>query len=143
MNVFAQIQNLCEERGIKIRQLEQQSGIGNGVIAKWKKSSPQVDSLSKVAKYFNVSLDYLAERTDVKNFDNYSEQAENEVQELEVLVKSLLNELGKQNLTFNNKPISTDMAEIVKNMLISNLEVWTLMNQQKSGRIRKGTMTSK
>jgi len=132
MNVFAQIQNLCEERGIKIRQLEQQSGIGNGVIAKWKKSSPQVDSLSKVAKYFNVSLDYLAERTDVKNFDSCSDQEKNEVQELEIFVKNLLNELDRQNLTFNNKPIDTDMAEVVKRMLTSNLEIWTLMNQQKS-----------
>jgi len=128
--VFTQIKRLCEEEGIKIRQLEQRAKIGNGVIAKWKKSSPQIDSLSKVAEYFNVSLDYLAGRTDVKN----SNLKPIEAQELESHIRNLLNRLDTQSLHLNNEPIDVDVSEIIKKMLISDLEIWKFMNRQKGER---------
>jgi len=134
MKVFVQIKKLCGEKGIKIRQLEQNAQIGNGVIAKWKKSSPQVDSLSKVADYFDVSLDYLTDRTNVRKIEDVKAV---EGQELESLVKTLLSELDSQNLTFDNEPIDVNMVEIIKNMLTSNLEVWRLMNQQKSEKLQE------
>ena len=130
MYVFTQIKRLCEEEGIKIRQLEQRAKIGNGVIAKWKKSSPQIDSLSKVAEYFNVSLDYLAGRTDVKN----SNLKPIEAQELESHIRNLLNRLDTQSLHLNNEPIDVDVSEIIKKMLISDLEIWKFMNRQKGER---------
>lgn len=53
------IKSLCRERGLTIKDLERETGIGNGVIAKWSKGSPRVDTLKKVADYFGVTLDYL------------------------------------------------------------------------------------
>lgn len=53
------IKALCEQRGITIYRLEHDTGIGNGVIAKWKTCSPRVGTLKKVADYFGVPLDEL------------------------------------------------------------------------------------
>jgi transcriptional regulator with XRE-family HTH domain len=53
------IKALCEQRGITIYRLEHDTGIGNGVIAKWKTCSPRVGTLKKVADYFGVSVDEL------------------------------------------------------------------------------------
>ena len=39
--------------------LELKLGVGDGIVAKWDKSSPSVDNLNKVAKYFHVTMDYL------------------------------------------------------------------------------------
>lgn len=57
--IVQKIKKLCKMKGISIRQLEQETGIGNGVIARWEKSSPTVENLGKVADYFGVSIDML------------------------------------------------------------------------------------
>lgn len=53
------IKQLCKENGTSIKKIEKELGIGNGVIARWSKSNPNYDRLSKVANYFNVSVEYL------------------------------------------------------------------------------------
>lgn len=53
------IQRLCKEKGASLKSLERETGIGNGVIARWAHGSPRVDSLRKVADYFGVTIDEL------------------------------------------------------------------------------------
>ncbi len=59
MLLVERIKMLCKESGITLAELERLVGIGNGIIARWKKSSPKADSLKKVADHFGVSTDYL------------------------------------------------------------------------------------
>lgn len=54
-NIYA----LCKKNGISVFALEKAVGIGNGTIARWGKSSPRVDRLQSVAKYFGVTVDDL------------------------------------------------------------------------------------
>lgn len=55
------IRNLCHQKGCTIAEIERDLGIGNGVIAKWEKGkkSPPVDTLRKIAEYFDVTIDYI------------------------------------------------------------------------------------
>ncbi len=57
------IKELAAGRGLTIQALEGKLGFGNGTIGRWKKSSPSVDKLDKVAEYFGVSIDYLIGKT--------------------------------------------------------------------------------
>lgn len=59
MSILERINKECEKRQINIKTLEMETGISNGAISKWENSMPKVDTLNKVAKYFDVSLDYL------------------------------------------------------------------------------------
>ena len=61
------IQLLCKQNNISISFLEKTIGLGGGTISGWKTSYPTSDKLLKVANYFNVSLDYLMNRTDVQD----------------------------------------------------------------------------
>ncbi|UUY79097.1 helix-turn-helix transcriptional regulator [Staphylococcus saprophyticus] len=63
MNLYEKIKKMCNEEGISIAHLERETGISNGQIKRWAKSSPSVENLKKVAKYFNVSLEFLADDT--------------------------------------------------------------------------------
>ena len=59
---------MCVKKGISIAKLEKETGIGNGTIGRWDKSSPTVEKIKKVADYFGVSVDALisaAPQTDV------------------------------------------------------------------------------
>ena len=53
------IKGMCEKEHISIKKLEEKLGMGNGTISKWEKSCPRVDTLKKVADYFNVSISYF------------------------------------------------------------------------------------
>lgn len=65
--LYQRIKELCARSNITISRLESELGFGNSSIKKWEKtSSPSIDKILKVAKYFNVSIDYLLGRTDIE-----------------------------------------------------------------------------
>lgn len=53
------IKELCKEKGITIAELERSCGIGNGIIARWKKSKPSYERVAKVANFLEVTPEYL------------------------------------------------------------------------------------
>ena len=57
--IYRNIISLCKKTGISIAKLERETGIGNGTISRWEKSSPTVDNAKKVADHFGVSVDEL------------------------------------------------------------------------------------
>lgn len=61
--ILENIRHLCAERGLTVKDLERETGLSNGAVAKWANSSPKVDTLKKVADYFGVTLDYLVTTT--------------------------------------------------------------------------------
>lgn len=64
--IYHRIKELCDERNISIAILESNLGFGNSTIQKWKTSNPTIDKLIEVAKFFNVSVDYLIGNTDIR-----------------------------------------------------------------------------
>ena len=59
--VYENIKALADKKEIPIYKLEQQAGIGNGVIAAWKTSVPMLDKLLAVAKVLGVTVNELIE----------------------------------------------------------------------------------
>lgn len=59
--IATKIDSLCKERGTTIAEVERSIGIGNGVIRRWNEHSPRVESLKRVADFFEVSMDELLE----------------------------------------------------------------------------------
>lgn len=57
--IYNKIKSEAAKKGMSICALEKAAGIGNGVIAGWKNSSPTLDKLKKVAGVLEVSIDYL------------------------------------------------------------------------------------
>lgn len=65
MGSYHRIQILAERYTITITQLQKELGIARNVIERWDKGTiPSLGLLIKIADYFDVSLDYLTERTD-------------------------------------------------------------------------------
>lgn len=71
--LYNKIKQLCEERNITISKLESDLGFGNSSINKWKNStSPSIDKVISIAKYFDVSIDYLTGTEESSNIDDMS-----------------------------------------------------------------------
>lgn len=59
MEFYERLTNLMNDRGLSQGKLEKELGFSNGSVSKWAKSMPNADRLGKLAKYFNVSVEYL------------------------------------------------------------------------------------
>ena len=57
--IFDNILKLCGQQHISIHRLEIQAGIGNGVIRRWRTSSPTVANLESVADVLGVDITEL------------------------------------------------------------------------------------
>lgn len=64
MSLKTRIKTLANEQGLSLTVLESKLGFGNGTITKWDKTTPNADKLNTVARYFNVSMDYLLNGVD-------------------------------------------------------------------------------
>lgn len=59
MILLDNIKTLCQEAGISLPKLEKELGFSHGSIYNWDKSSPSIDKIQKIAKYFGKSLDFI------------------------------------------------------------------------------------
>lgn len=59
MTMIEKIDMLLKANNSSRGKAEKALGFGNGVISTWAKSSPRVESLAKLAKYLNTTVDYL------------------------------------------------------------------------------------
>lgn len=59
MTLKERIQNLCKENKIPVSKLESDLGFGGGYVSKMDKSTPTTAKIQSIAKYLNVSIDYL------------------------------------------------------------------------------------
>lgn len=62
--MFEKIEQLCKEREISLYRLGKETGISTASLAQWKKgvSSPSIRSVTKIADYFDVPLEYFTGR---------------------------------------------------------------------------------
>ena len=59
------IRGLCVKSNITLAELERELGFSAASLWKWEKSPPSITKVEMVAKYFEVSVDYLIGRTQI------------------------------------------------------------------------------
>lgn len=143
MNILEKIQLLCKEAGINPSNLESELGFGKGTLYKWNKSSPNTDKLSKVADYFNVSVDWLLGKTefrsipdekklaiDVKRCEDFSER---DKKDIAVTMNFILEQLDnyQEALMFDGEILDDDTRELLKDSLINSLKMGKVIAKQK------------
>ena len=63
---YDKFKRLCDEKGVSCNRAALDVGLSDAAPTRWKKngSTPTVETLSKFADYFNVSMSYLLGDTD-------------------------------------------------------------------------------
>lgn len=67
MNTKEIVKELAAKRKLTIAELERNLNIANGTIGKWGRQNPSIETLQKLADYFQVSVDYLLGREEGSN----------------------------------------------------------------------------
>lgn len=101
LDTIDKILKLMESHNVSAAQLTKEAGITNGLITQWKKhkQKPSMKSLMKIAKYFDVSIEYFmdgAEQTEKPTTPS------NETPDLKHLLENA------HGLMFNGEPLSDD-----------------------------------
>lgn len=63
-NVAERIKELSASKGIPVKRLLIDTGLGKNTMSNFKTSMPKADNLGKIADYLDCSVDYLLGRTD-------------------------------------------------------------------------------
>ena len=68
MDFSDRLLNLIKEKGITNKKLLDDLNINKNAIVSWAKreNTPHGETLAKIAEYFDVSVDYLLGKTDIK-----------------------------------------------------------------------------
>lgn len=53
------IKKLCKTKNMTLKDLEKSISVANSSIRRWDKSIPNIGSVSKVAEFFGVSIDFI------------------------------------------------------------------------------------
>ena len=62
--VAARIKDMAKTRGITVKQLLEEAGLGYNMMTMMRTSMPKADNLAKLADGLDCSVDYLLGRTD-------------------------------------------------------------------------------
>ena len=103
MTLYERIDELAKKQKISVFDLSLKLGMSRNAIYQWKKSVPNVEAVQKVADYFNVSVDYLLDRTEQKAIESDMD--------------TKLARMMDNAMSYDGKPISDEDRPIIKGIL--------------------------
>ena len=109
---FEKIKELADKHGISLNILEEKLGFSRNTIYNMKKSTPNIERVSKIADYFNVSTDYLLGRTENPNIAKDGDAS----------APLDLRDIAAQSMLFDGKPLSEEDIDFITAVLEAHLK---------------------
>lgn len=66
MGMYERVVKLAQKNDITIAELERRLGLSNASLRKLNTNKPSADKINSIAKFFNVSTDYLYGNTEIE-----------------------------------------------------------------------------
>ncbi|UUW40215.1 repressor protein [Bacillus phage B13] len=117
MSIFQRVKDLATDRGLSIAELERKLNFSPNTLYKLKSQKPSIDRIEAIAKYFDVSTDYILGRTDKK----YWELTDKDEKDIQKKLEELIEDMTKADALAFSKD-SEPMSEETKQLLIVSLE---------------------
>ena len=109
---FEKIKELADKQGISLNMLEENLGFSRNTIYNMKKSTPNVERVSKIADFFNVSTDYLLGRTENPNIAKDGDAS----------APLDLRDIAAQSMLFDGKPLTEEDIDFITAVLEAHLK---------------------
>lgn len=125
---------LCDEKGISCNRAATEMGLSNATATKWKKTgaTPSGDTLSKIAVYFDVSIDDLLGNEEKPAPESRNGLSIKEQKDIARKLEKMMDELEESgDLMFDGDPASEEAKESIRNALAMGLEYARKVNREK------------
>lgn len=109
---FEKIKELADKQGISLNILEEKLGFSRNTIYNMKKSTPNIERVSKIADYFNVSTDYLLGRTENPNIAKDGDAS----------APLDLRDIAAQSMLFDGKSLTEEDIDFITAVLEAHLK---------------------
>nr|WP_302600232.1 helix-turn-helix transcriptional regulator [uncultured Cellulosilyticum sp.] len=126
MTIVDRIKQLCASKSTNMANLERELGLSKGSISKWSKSSPNSDSLPKIADYFHVSVDYLLGREEKLN----ALTQEDEMDLAKTMAKIRKQLVTEQGLMFDGEILDKETIELLLNSIEQQERLIKVINKK-------------
>ena len=132
MDIFDRIELLLKRNHMSQADLSRATGISTGLISQWKKrsQSPSNQKLAILAKYFDVSVDYLLgkEKEPVTDSDGFTPA---ERRDIAKEVERMMADLEHQgDLMFDGDPATPEALESIRTAFMIGLAHARKLNKQ-------------
>lgn len=98
-NIAEKIKTTAKEKGVSVKKLLEDIGLGFNTMSNMKTSMPKADNLAKIADYLDCSVDYLLGRTDIPEVNKKERNITNIAPK-----KEFIGEVAAFGGDFKNKP---------------------------------------
>jgi len=118
VELYKRIEKLAKKKGIGVHKVALSIGLNRSAIYSWKRVTPPVKTLIKIADYFNVSVDYILGRADSPDIEYHIEK------DVQKDINNILDVFKNQtdfNYEFNGGNIA-NFNKDEKEIIISSLE---------------------
>ncbi len=129
---------LREEKGLSQKELADVLGVSRPAITKYERIERQPDfkTVEQIADFFNVSVDYLLGRTNIRNPYLHASFSSNSTATHKNAVENILQEtqdmlLGSTNLTLSGDPASPEAVQSIIDGIKFGLEQAKMRNKKK------------
>ena len=109
MTFYERLQMKIKEKGETVKSTEKQCGMANATIQKWQKQSPRLENVAKVAKFLNISLDWLVygeenkSEEEIELLNNYSKLSQRDKKEIQAIIKLKIEQKDPEGIILNSK----------------------------------------
>jgi transcriptional regulator with XRE-family HTH domain len=111
MTLVERIKMLADEKKTTFAEIERKTGISNGQIRRWDKSSPKIENIQKVADYLDVSTDFLLGRVDWKKIDD--NLTNKHFESVQAHSSNDLKSMVEKAMSFDGKPMNDNDKEAI------------------------------
>ncbi|MFV0519785.1 MAG: helix-turn-helix domain-containing protein [Lachnospirales bacterium] len=138
MTIVDKIKELCKRKNTNLSSLELELGFGKGTIYKWDKSSPSIDKLSKVASFFELTMDEFLKDTPYNQTYNKREIdnsfTEKDKKDIAKTMNELIEQLNNDReyaLMFDGEALDEETRELFKASLLNSIKLGKHLAKQK------------
>ena len=129
------LKSLRKSSGYTQKELGEKLNVSGRVIGYYESNErfPDKDTLTDIADFFKVSVDYLLGRTDIKNNadDNKININKNEKDVEELLEETMSQILGQDGLMLNGEIVDDNDLMLLRNALKNGIEYVKSMKSKK------------
>lgn len=130
--LYKTIENLCQKKNVTVTTMCKESGVPRSALSDFKAGrikSLSADKLQKIAKYFDVTVDYLLGKTYIKKTPTLTEKDERDIaRDLESIMNAL--EQGG-DMMFDGDPMSDEARDSIIAAMRLGLQAAKLKNKER------------
>lgn len=127
--LYQRLQQLTKERHQSLSEVSTELGLGENSFYRFKNQRPNSATLEKIADYFDVSVDYLLGRSDIRNMkrevEKYEQFRKLSNEDVSEVLDFMLDQLSSDNpaLLFDGEELDDETRELLISSLKNSYEM--------------------